>query len=65
MQERLKGELLTRSTRKLEEEKRRTEELLYSMMPREIAERMKNGDRELTTCEVGLFHLGLVAQTPY
>ena len=55
------------STRKLEEEKRRTEELLYSMMPREIAERMKNGDRELTTCEVGmcLFHLGPVAQTPY
>ncbi|XP_065051072.1 soluble guanylate cyclase 88E-like [Rhopilema esculentum] len=49
--EKLKRELLKDTTKKLEEEKRRTEELLYSMMPREIAERMKNGDRELTTCE--------------
>jgi len=50
--EKLKRGLLEETTLKLEEEKRRSEEILYSMMPREIAERMKNGDRELTTCEV-------------
>jgi len=49
--EKLKRGLLEETTLKLEEEKRRSEEILYSMMPREIAERMKNGDRELTTCE--------------
>ena len=48
----MKRDLLSDTTMKLEEEKGRTEEILYSMMPREIAERMKNGDRELTTCEV-------------
>ena len=43
----------------LEEEKQRTEEILYSMMPQEIAERMKNGDRELTTCEVIESHINI------
>eukprot|EP00794_Sanderia_malayensis_P017077 gene17077-18798_t len=49
--EKLKSKMLREATRKLEKEKTRTEWLLYSMMPREIAERMKNGERELTTCE--------------
>ena len=39
---------------KLEKEKATSDELLYSLIPKPIAERIKRGSKPLDTCEVRL-----------
>ena len=37
---------------KLAEERKRSEDLLYRMMPKPVADRMRRGDKAINTCEV-------------
>jgi Heme NO binding associated len=37
----------------LDEEMRRTDQLLYQMIPRQIADRLRAGEPALDTCQVG------------
>jgi guanylate cyclase len=47
-----KSKELEENLRKLEEERKRSDELLYSMIPKPIADRLKNGAKPIDTCEV-------------
>lgn len=38
----------------LDQWKRRGDELLYSMIPKTVADRLRTGDSQLSTCEVGV-----------
>ena len=38
--------------KQLDKEMQRTDELLYQMLPRVIAERLRSGDPSVTNCEV-------------
>lgn len=38
--------------RKLDEEMRRTDELLYQMIPKQVADRLRRGENPIDTCEV-------------
>lgn len=51
-QEQLKSKKLEESMRKLDEEMRRTDELLYQMIPKQVADRLRNGENPIDTCEV-------------
>ena len=51
-QEQLKSKKLEESMRKLDEEMRRTDELLYQMIPKQVADRLRNGESPIDTCEV-------------
>jgi len=53
-QEQLKSKKLEESMRKLDEEMKRTDELLYQMIPKQVADRLRNGESPIDTCEVRL-----------
>ncbi|KAI5645631.1 adenylate and guanylate cyclase catalytic domain-containing protein [Phthorimaea operculella] len=38
--------------RKLDEEMKRTDELLYQMIPKQVADRLRNGENPIDTCEM-------------
>lgn len=41
---------------RLDEEMKKADQLLYQMMPKPVADRLKAGEHTLATCEVGFFH---------
>ena len=45
--------------KELDIEKRRTDSLLYQMIPRSVADRLRQGEPALTTCEVFTFNIFL------
>lgn len=51
-QEQLKSKKLEESMRKLDEEMKRTDELLYQMIPKQVADRLRNGENPIDTCEM-------------
>ena len=51
-QEQLKSKKLEESMKKLDDEMRRTDELLYQMIPKEVANRLRKGENPVDTCEV-------------
>ena len=51
-QEQLKSRKLKESMRLLDDEMRRTDELLYQMIPKEVANRLRRGTNPVDTCEV-------------
>lgn len=53
-QELLKSAKLEESMKELDIEKRRTDSLLYQMIPRSVADRLRQGEPALNTCE--MFH---------
>ncbi|XP_069362943.1 soluble guanylate cyclase 88E isoform X1 [Maniola hyperantus] len=53
-QEQQKSKKLEESMRKLDEEMKRTDELLYQMIPKQVADRLRNGENPIDTCE--MFH---------
>ena len=53
-QEQLKSKKLEESMRKLDEEMKRTDELLYQMIPKQVADRLRNGESPIDTCEVNI-----------
>lgn len=55
-QEQLKSKKLEESMRKLDEEMKRTDELLYQMIPKQVADRLRNGESPIDTCEVEYNH---------
>lgn len=57
-QEQLKSKKLEESMRKLDEEMKRTDELLYQMIPKQVADRLRNGESPIDTCEVRLIMEG-------
>ena len=44
--------MLEDSMRKLDEEMQKTDKLLYSMIPKTVANRLRKGDLAVNTCEV-------------
>ncbi|OON18278.1 heme NO binding associated [Opisthorchis viverrini] len=50
-QESEKSRRLTESLHHLDEEMKRTDELLYQMIPKAVAERLRNGEPAVATCE--------------
>ena len=52
LQECDKGRTLEENMEKLELERRKSEELLYRMMPKQVADRLKRGEKAINTCEV-------------
>lgn len=56
-QEQLKSKKLEESMRKLDEEMKRTDELLYQMIPKQVADRLRNGESPIDTCEVQLIRM--------
>ncbi|KAF5400268.1 Heme NO binding associated [Paragonimus heterotremus] len=51
-QESEKSKRLEESLRRLDEEMKRTDELLYQMIPKAVAQRLRNGEAAVDTCEV-------------
>ena len=47
-----RGKTLEENLEKLDEERRRSEELLYRMMPKAVADRLRDGQKAVETCEV-------------
>lgn len=56
LQELIKSAKLEESMKELDIEKRRTDSLLYQMIPRTVADRLRQGEPALNTCEVCKFH---------
>lgn len=52
IQEQQKSKKLIESMRKLDQEMRRTDELLYQMIPKQVADRLRHGENPIDTCEV-------------
>ena len=52
VQESDKGRTLEENMEKLEEERSKSNELLYRMMPQPVADRLKKGEKAINTCEV-------------
>ena len=52
IQEQQKAKKLEETMNKLDEEMRRTDSLLYQMIPRSVADRLRKGEPALNTCEV-------------
>lgn len=50
---------LERSLQLLDRWKRRGDDLLYSMIPRSVADRLRKGQSSLSTCEVRTINLGM------
>lgn len=46
---------LEKSYELLDTWKRRSDDLLYSMIPKTVADRLRSGDSSLNTCEVSCF----------
>ncbi|KAL5006686.1 hypothetical protein ScPMuIL_015492, partial [Solemya velum] len=53
-QEQQKSKILEESMQKLDAEMKRTDSLLYQMIPKPVADRLRRGEPAITTCEV--FH---------
>ena len=53
-QEQKKSLKLEQSMKKLDEEMKRTDELLYQMIPKQVADRLRKGENPIDTCQVGL-----------
>jgi guanylate cyclase len=51
-QEQQKSRKLVKSMKKLDEEMRRTDELLYQMIPKQVADRIRRGENPVDTCKV-------------
>ncbi|PAA77377.1 hypothetical protein BOX15_Mlig016425g1 [Macrostomum lignano] len=51
LQEQEKSAKLTESMKRLDEEKKKTDELLYQMIPKTVADRLRRGDSAVSTCE--------------
>lgn len=51
-QEQQKSKKLEESMKKLDEEMKRTDELLYQMIPKLVADRLRNGENPIDTCQV-------------
>lgn len=51
-QETDKGRILEENMEKLDQERKKSDELLYRMMPRQVADRLKRGEEAINTCEV-------------
>lgn len=51
-QEQQKSKKLVKSVKKLDEERRRTDELLYQMIPKQVADQLRNGENPVNTCQV-------------
>ena len=51
-QEQQKSKKLEESMKKLDDEMRRTDELLYQMIPKPVADRLRNGENPIDTCQV-------------
>lgn len=51
-QEQQKSKKLEESMRQLDEEKKRTDELLYQMIPKQVANRLRAGENPIDTCQV-------------
>lgn len=51
-QEQSKSKKLQDSMRKLDEEMKRTDELLYQMIPKQVADRLRKGQNPIDTCQV-------------
>lgn len=51
-QQKVKGEKISEYMTQIEEWKKRSDELLYSMIPKSVAERLKSGVNAIDTCEV-------------
>lgn len=51
-QEQLKSKKLEESMKLLDEEMKRTDELLYQMIPKQVADRLRKGESPIDTCEV-------------
>ncbi|OWF53088.1 soluble guanylate cyclase 88E-like [Mizuhopecten yessoensis] len=51
-QEQQKSKTLEESMRKLDEEMKRTDLLLYQMIPKPVADRLRSGEESISTCEV-------------
>ncbi|GFQ76283.1 hypothetical protein TNCT_288721, partial [Trichonephila clavata] len=49
-----KSKQLEESMRKLDIEMRRTDELLYQMIPKQVADRLRKGEAAVETCQVSL-----------
>ena len=52
IQEQQKAKKLGDTMAKLDEEMKRTDQLLYQMIPRTVADRLRKGEPALNTCEV-------------
>ncbi|KAK3697509.1 hypothetical protein QZH41_011276 [Actinostola sp. cb2023] len=63
-QEVQKSAKLEESMRQLDIEKLRTDTLLYQMIPKSVADRLRKGEPALNTCEVRSFHVELLVGLP-
>lgn len=54
-QEQQKSKKLEESMRKLDDEMKRTDELLYQMIPKQVADRLRRGENPIDTCEVSYY----------
>jgi guanylate cyclase len=54
-QEKFKSKALEESMKKLDAESKRTDELLYQMIPKKVADRLRSGEQVMSLCEVSLF----------
>ena len=51
-QEQQKSKKLVESMKKLDDEMQRTDELLYQMIPKAVADRLRTGENPVDTCQV-------------
>ena len=51
-QEKQKSKALSENMRKLDIEMKRTDQLLYEMIPKKIADRLRSGEAAMNICEV-------------
>ncbi|MEW8486581.1 MAG: hypothetical protein AB2705_15480 [Candidatus Thiodiazotropha sp.] len=54
-QEQKKSKSLQESMLKLDAEMKRTDSLLYQMIPKPVADRLRRGEPAISTCEVRFF----------
>jgi len=58
-----KSRQISKNLQRLDEYREKSDTLLYSMIPRQIATRLKNGEKPVDTCQVysasQLFSLGI------
>ena len=59
MQQILKSQQIADNLQQLDQWKSRSEDLLYAMIPQQIAVRLKNGEDPINTCEVREHSCGL------
>lgn len=62
-QEQQKSKKLEESMMLLDQEMKRTDELLYQMIPKQVADRLRRGENPIDTCEVRLRCFILVASS--